>query len=321
MHISPFIGHIPDLSKTGFDDSFYQSMRDDFNALFDAGLFKQVALQPAYYLVEIKNKNNVSTGLVAMTSMQEYNDQNILKHEQTISKKEKLHKALLTSRKAMIKPVALLMPHQKTLQQEFEAIKIKSKPILRIRFPLNYTTDSALKFGTSLLFEKKINKVIIADGHHRFASLARLQSSKNPASILSIYFSPDQMQVSTFYRVVKKRSSQSYEQLIKKLREHTTTWQKTTSIIVERGCIHLFLKGELYRFRLKSSGSQPVHLSFSEQILGPVFEIHKETTSKRISYVDAPQKNITAKKHLVFSKDHEWFDSGTYLKNKRKEIQ
>lgn len=95
MHISPFIGHIPDLSKTGFDDSFYQSMRDDFNALFDAGLFKQVALQPAYYLVEIKNNNNVSTGLVAMTSMQEYNDQNILKHEQTISKKKNCTKPCL----------------------------------------------------------------------------------------------------------------------------------------------------------------------------------------------------------------------------------
>ena len=310
MHISPFIGHIPDLSKTGFDDSFYQSMRDDFNALFDAGLFKQVALQPAYYLVEIKNKNNVSTGLVAMTSMQEYNDQNILKHEQTISKKEKLHKALLTSRKAMIKPVALLMPHQKTLQQEFEAIKIKSKPILRIRFPDLTTTQKLWRVDAPVLikkitslFEKKINKVIIADGHHRFASLARLQSSKNPASILSIYFSPDQMQVSTFYRVVKKRSSQSYEQLIKKLREHTTTWQKTTSIIVERGCIHLFLKGELYRFRLKSSGSQPVHLSFSEQILGPVFEIHKETTSKRISYLEAPQNETERGRILEEHKD------------------
>ena len=163
MHISPFIGHIPDLSKTGFDDSFYQSMRDDFNALFDAGLFKQVALQPAYYLVEIKNKNNLSTGLVAMTSMQEYNDQNILKHEQTISKKEKLHKALLTSRKAMIKPVALLMPHQKTLQQEFEAIKIKSKPILRIRFPDLTTTQKLWRVDAPVLikkitslFEKKI---------------------------------------------------------------------------------------------------------------------------------------------------------------------
>lgn len=210
----------------------------------------------------------------------------------------------------MIKPVALLMPHQKTLQQEFEAIKIKSKPILRIRFPDLTTTQKLWRVDAPVLikkitslFEKKINKVIIADGHHRFASLARLQSSKNPASILSIYFSPDQMQVSTFYRVVKKRSSQSYEQLIKKLREHTTTWQKTTSIIVERGCIHLFLKGELYRFRLKSSGSQPVHLSFSEQILGPVFEIHKETTSKRISYVEAPQNETERGRILEEHKD------------------
>ncbi|MBL0110263.1 MAG: DUF1015 family protein [Saprospiraceae bacterium] len=115
---------------------------------------------------------------------------------------------------------------------------MKSKPILRIRFPDLTTTQKLWRVDAPVLikkitslFEKKINKVIIADGHHRFASLARLQSSKNPASILSIYFSPDQMQVSTFYRVVKKRSSQSYEQLIKKLREHTTTWQKQLRLL------------------------------------------------------------------------------------------
>lgn len=54
----------------------------------------------------------------------------------------------------MIKPVALLMPHQKTLQQEFEAIKIKSKPILRIRFPDLTTTQKLWRVDAPVLIKK-----------------------------------------------------------------------------------------------------------------------------------------------------------------------
>jgi uncharacterized protein (DUF1015 family) len=295
MEIFPFKGYIPDLSKISFDDAFYQHMREDFNEVLNRSVFKPADNLPCYYILEIQDRHHTSTGLIALTSMDDYLEHAILRHEHTIAVKEKLHRTLHAARKAMIKPAALLIRKNTAIQQILSACKLASHPILVIKFPDHHTMQRLWKIDSPVLIMKitkiflnKVHSAIIADGHHRFASLAHVHSAQHPKSILSIYFEPQEMQVSTFYRIIKKLKSESYQVVLDRMKKKSIGWKEVDRIQSRPGIIHLLVQDKIYRFKLKIKNKAPIHLNFSNYILGPVFNINDESKSKRIKYVEYP---------------------------------
>ena len=154
MKIFVFNGFIPDLSKISFDDAFYQHMREDFNEVWNRSVFKQSDERPCFYILEIQDRLHTSTGLIALTSMDDYAKHHILKHEQTIAAKEKIHRNLQASRKAMIKPAALLIKKQSTLHKIMLDIKTQDNPILVIKFPDHQTMQRIWKIDSLILIKK-----------------------------------------------------------------------------------------------------------------------------------------------------------------------
>ncbi|MEP7323574.1 MAG: DUF1015 family protein [Saprospiraceae bacterium] len=295
MEIFPFKGYIPDLSKISFDDAFYQHMRENFNEVLSQSVFKPADNLPCYYILEIQDHRHTSTGLIALTSMDEYMEDSILRHEHTIAVKEKLHRTLHAARKAMIKPAALLMHKNAALQQILSECKLNSQPILVIKFPDHQTMQRLWKINSPVLIMKitkifltKVHSAIIADGHHRFASLAHVHSAQHPKSILSIYFAPQEMQVSTFYRIIKKLNAESYQAVLDRMKKKSIGWKEVDRIQSKPGIIHLLCQDKIFRFKLKVKNKAPIHLNFSKYVLGPVFNIRDESKSKRIKYVEYP---------------------------------
>lgn len=295
MHISPFKGFIPDLTKISFNDAFYQHMREDFNSVWQRGLFKSVDESASFYILEIEDHRHIATGLISLTSMEDYTRHRILKHEKTIAAKEKIHLGLHASRMAMIKPAALLIRKHAGLNKIISAIKTENHPVLVVKFPDHQTlqrlwkiTDTRLIQKIAALFDKNIDQAIIADGHHRFASLAHRHSIKNPKHILTIYFSPEEMKVSTFYRIINKLKSESYQAVIDRLKRISLGWRTVDTIKPAKGVIHLICQDQLFKFRLKTQKNDPIQLTFSQKIIQKVFNIHNESNSKRIRYVEYP---------------------------------
>ncbi|MEO5582692.1 MAG: DUF1015 family protein [Saprospiraceae bacterium] len=295
MEIFPFKGYIPDLNKISFDDAFYQHMRENFNEVLSQSVFKPTDALPCYYILEIQNLLHISTGLITLTSMDDYVENSILRHEHTIAVKEKLHRTLHAARKAMIKPAALLMHKNVAIQQILSEYKLSSHPILVIKFPDHQTMQRVWKINSPALVMKitkifltKVHSAIIADGHHRFASLAHVHSAHHPKSILSIYFAPQEMQVSTFYRIIKKLKVESYQVVLDRMKKKSTGWKEIDRIQSRPGVVHLLCQDKVYRFKLKVKNKAPIHLNFSKYVLGPVFNIRDESKSKRIKYVEYP---------------------------------
>lgn len=297
MRITPFKAYLPDLNKIRFDDAFYRELREHFNPLFKQGAFRPLNT-PCYFVLEITDHGLRSTGLITMTDIRDFLNHKILKHEQTITNKEKLHDQLISQRKAMIKPAALLIENNAPLQRMLGRLKKKSEPVFKISYPDVETTHALWVIDQpeevrllTALFAQDINKAIIADGHHRFATWSSryLRSGKqNHHHILTVYFTRNQLRVSGFFRIVEKLKAFTHSGILNAIKQHCTYWRAVDRIVPEKGFIHLMVDQEKYRFKLKSNTvALPLPLVFRQEILGPVFKIRDETKSKRIFYAES----------------------------------
>ncbi len=300
MHIYPFEGFIPDLNRIRFDESFYENMRDDFNKTFDQGHFKTASQgKNAYFVLEVRHQGLQSTGLISLTAIEEYKKKHIRPHEQTIAKKERIHQALLQSRKAMIKPVALLMPRLPSLYQLLNQAK-SAKPLVQLKYPDEQTLHSVW-----IIDDKKriqaitrhflihVSHALIADGHHRFASLSYLHSIKTPQKILTVYFAPSEMRVATFFRIMTPLRSMTVPSILTKLKNLAQDWQEITGsshpIVHDPNlpeAYHLIHRNKIYRFHLKGGSRTLMPLRFSKLVTQDIFDITDETKSKRIKYAE-----------------------------------
>lgn len=297
MHITPFTAYLPDLVKIRFDDDFYKELRENFNRLFNQDIFRKINT-PCYFILEILDEGMTSTGLITMTDIRDYLNKKILKHEQTIIHKEKLHAQLFLQRKAMIKPASLLIGHLPGLQRLLERLKKTTDPVLRIQYPDARTTHTLwivdqpteIKALTEL-FKLKVNKAIIADGHHRFATQANryIQSNKKKyGCILTVYFTENQMKVSGFFRIIEKLKSATTAGILQAIKNQCSVWTEVKDIQSKKGYIHLMVDQATYRFKLKTK-PDPLALPFvfSKNIVSSVFKINDETKSQRIYYTES----------------------------------
>jgi uncharacterized protein (DUF1015 family) len=291
MHLIPFKGYIFDSTKAIFDQDLYDEMRAHFMSLFEKGIFYPASGIPSYYILEIKNEKRLFTGLVTLTSIQDYISGKIKAHEQTIIKKQVVHKKLLASRKAMIKPAAVVINKNKKLNEILNQVKKSTKPLLSIQFPdascrhqLWIVNDQKKIEKINIQF-KNINKAIIADGHHRFATVAEMNNKKSPAAILTAFFTADQMEVSSFYRIHRPLKRQSSHLILKALQEKAIAWKKIKAIPTDPGDdFYLIHQKNTYVFALKKNKEKLWAHQFHDQITGGIFKIINESRSERIHF-------------------------------------
>lgn len=296
MQIFPFNAHIPDLKKVRFDEFFYEGIREDFYKTFRKGVFTPVQGE-AYFILEIKERDMTSTGLVAMTDIRDYLNNNIRKHERTLDKKQKLHHQLFIERKAMIKPAALMIPANSRLNAMYHDIKTHTRPLLKVRFPDKTVIHTLWKVDDpgriailTRQYKQGVRTAVIADGHHRFATSALLYAQAKRLAhqrILTVYFTPDQLKISGFYRVVDSLKSSTASRIAFRLKQATDYWEPVKVIRNHKSIIHMAHEHQLYRFRIRTGKKQYALPSlFSEKILNGVFNIRDETRSPRIAYVE-----------------------------------
>ena len=306
MHLIPFKGYIFDSTKAIFDQRFYDEMREHFMFMFEKGIFYPAPGIPSYYVLEIKNEKRLFTGIVTLTSIQDYISGKIKAHEQTIIKKQVVHKKLLASRKAMIIPAAVLINKNKKLNEILNQIKKSGKPGFSVQFPDASSRHQLWIVNDQKKIEqinsqfKNINKAIIADGHHRFATVAEMNNKKSPAAILTAFFTADQMEVSGFYRIHRPLKRQSSHLILKALQEKAIAWKKIKAIPTDPGNdFYLIHQKSTYAFALKKNKKKLWAHQFHDQITSGIFKILNESRSERIHF----EQITTAKNELTVLAD------------------
>ena len=133
MHIKPFKALTPELDLIKSVDTFFSTVKMEFPKYNEAGFFKTEAKE-AFYIYKISEGNHSYTGILNSSSVEDYKNGLIKKHEKTISVKEQQQLSLLLHRKAIVKPVLLTYPKVDSIDQFTKNITNEREPIFSIHF-------------------------------------------------------------------------------------------------------------------------------------------------------------------------------------------
>lgn len=263
---------------------------------------------PCLYLYEIANEDFKSLGLFCATSVADYQDNVIKKHEDTIEKREVLFADYLKNVGFNAEPV-LMTYKDDAMVAKILKNEIKNKPIYdftstdKIKHKL-WKINSKETVATLQNAFAQMNALYIADGHHRSASsnlLAKELSHKNTEHsgnesynyFMSYLIPESEVKIFEFNRMVKDLNGCSKEEFLIKLDTfyridkrndgiYKPTKKHHFSMYLDGGFYSLYLRKKVYGFTdsLSELDTQILYKTILEPILG----ISDLRNDKRISY-------------------------------------
>jgi uncharacterized protein (DUF1015 family) len=171
--------------------------------------------KPCFYIYELQMNGRSQTGLVAGSSIDDYNNNIILKHEFTRPEKETDRINHIATTKAQTGNVFLAYKNVAEIDELISNWCKSHSPIY------NFTTQDEVahaiwivndeEVGTNItkLFNEKVSNTYIADGHHRAASAAKAKLYLQEKGIstsnffLTTLFPASQLQIMDYNRVAK----------------------------------------------------------------------------------------------------------------------
>lgn len=296
----------------------YQEFKEDHNFIQDE--------KPSFYIYRIINRDNQQfTGIVAAVSLEDYKNNIIKKHEDTLEKREKNFKDYLKIVGFNAEPVLLMHPNNKN-------IKAIISEVIKSRAEYEFTTtyrdthylwkldDENLIQQIELEFEQ-MNALYIADGHHRSASSYLLYEEMNAKKSLPTnsnynyfmsYIIPESdLSIWQFSRLVKDLNGLSKEEFLIQL-DHYYRIENRKSTYYKPSKKHhfsMYLEGEFYSLHLRKN-NYDIENALDEldaqilykTILKPILGIEDLRNDDRIEYVHG-KKDMAFVKGMVDSKE------------------
>jgi uncharacterized protein (DUF1015 family) len=302
----------------------YNLVRNRYMEFIEDGIFVKDETA-CYYVYKIVDRDKqVFNGIVAATSAEDYENDVIKKHENTIEHREIIFKEYLITVGFNAEPVLLTYPDNDVIA---EIINNAQKERAEFEFTTTYRDTHYLwKVDEMALVEKIRNEfeqmrtVYIADGHHRSASsylLYRDMKAKNPNhkgdehyNFFMSYLLPESdLRIHEFNRIVKDLNGLSKEEFL----IHLDTLYR----IENRGKMpykpskkhhfSMYLDGEFYSLYLRKNGYE-IETSLDaldaqilyKTILQPILGIKDSRNDDRMSYING-KKDIVNMKESVDS--------------------
>ncbi|WP_178988102.1 DUF1015 domain-containing protein [Winogradskyella schleiferi] len=297
----------------------YRLVKNRYLEFKEDGIFIQDE-KPSFYVYKIVNRlGQKFNGIIAATSAEDYENDIIKKHEDTIAKREETFKTYIQTVGFNAEPVLLTYPDNATIA---EIIRETQKGYAEFEFTMTYRDTHYLwkidKDETIAIIQEefnKMNKVYIADGHHRSASsylLYKDERAKNPNhtgvesyNFFMSYLIPESdLVIHEFNRLIKDLNGLTKEEFLIKLDEFYR--------IENRGMIpynpskphhfSMYLDGEFYSlylrktaYEFKTALDQLDAQVLYKTILQPILGINDLRKDNRISYVNGQHEMVTIK--------------------------
>jgi uncharacterized protein (DUF1015 family) len=265
--------------------------------------------KPGYYLYQQYKNGNIYTGIIGLSSVQDYNNGVIKIHEQTLTEREEKLKEYLEICDFNAEPVLFCYENLPAVDDIVNLTMLKHPAY-------DYTTTDRVRHKLWVLSHhktvdalqkefKKLKAVYIADGHHRSSSSSKLAKSlaaQNPDHTgkenynyyLGIFFPENQLKIFDFNRIVADTNGLTTEEFISRLKENFKVTPHHTNIYKPElpHKFSLYIEGNWYELTAKPSlvnSNDPVKkldaAILSNSILDPILGIKDLRTDRRISFV------------------------------------
>lgn len=277
---------------------------------------------PCYYIYKIKSREASCCGIIAAASAEDYEKNIIRKHEDTIAHREELFKEYLKVVGFNTEPVLLTYPDNKIIdallsktmesraEYEFATYNKEIHSLWKIEKPEDIQKIKAE-------FEA-LDKLYIADGHHRSASsylLAKESRENNPNHtgkesynfFMSYLISESNLRVYEFSRLIKDLNGHSKEEFLILLDEWFRIENRGNEIYKpsKKHHFNMYLDGEFYSLYLRKTNykftdslSELDSFILFEKILNPILGIKDLRYDKRIAYIHGRNDLIELKTRI-----------------------
>jgi len=300
-----------DDSVNAYDESIYKASRARLDSMIDTGDLVQEN-QPVYYIYRQIMNGRVQTGLVACTSVDEYLDNVIKKHEFTREAKEIDRINNFDHCDANTAPIFLTY-------RKNDRINEIVNDWIKFNMPIyNFVTEDDITHIVWILNKQElvseiegifegIGNLYIADGHHRSASSAKVglkRRKENPDYtgeeefnfFMSVIFPDEDLFIMDYNRVVKDLNGFSVDELIGKISEKFDVEKKTEVGTPyhpdKKHQFAMLLDGYWYAITAKEGSfdkNDPVNsldaAILQNNLLNPLLDIDDPRTNNRIDFV------------------------------------
>jgi uncharacterized protein (DUF1015 family) len=279
----------------------YEKANENLQQFIDDGiLFKEE--KPCYYIYQLIMNGRSQTGLVCVSSVEDYFNDIIKKHEFTRPEKEKDRIDHMQTIKAQTGNVFIAcrdVPEINTIINDWKAV---NKPVYDftaidgIQHSIWIIDNDSTIASITQLFNTKIPFTYIADGHHRAASAAKV-SKALPDSLAAKYFlttifPASQLAILDYNRLVKDLNGLTDEEFIGNLQDDFFITLSPEP--VKPSQLHefgMYLDGQWYILssRKGTYNDDPVGVLdvtiLSNNVLDKLLDIKDQRTDKRIDFV------------------------------------
>ena len=297
-----------------YDAVVYQKAKENLDRFQAEGTLIQDE-KPNYYLYELIRKGKSQTGIVGVSSNDDYMNGVIKKHELTREDKEqdRIHHVDICD--ANTGPIFLACRYPKELLVLMENWKNSHEPVY------DFTSEDEITHRVWIVDEEEkiqkihslfggISSIYIADGHHRAASAVKVGQKRRKEHpdytgkeefnfFLSVVFPYNQLTILPYHRIVKDLKGMEPKAFIgsMKFNFELMAMPGFPCKPVEKHCFGLYVDGEWFHLKAypdvyakKDSVGQLDVSILQDKVLGPVLGIEDPRTDERICFMGGNHK-------------------------------
>jgi uncharacterized protein (DUF1015 family) len=300
LHITKAEIDLPDTIDV-YSAAVYEKAKQNLDTFISNGvLFKEE--KPCYYIYRLDMNGNSQTGLVCVSSVEDYFNDVIKKHEFTRPDKEQDRINHMKTIKAQTGNVFLAYRDVMEINALINGWKTTQKPVY------DFTASDGVQHtiwvidrdivinSITQLFATKVLNTYIADGHHRAASAAKVSKefpgNEHAKYFLTTIFPASQLQILDYNRVIKDLNGFEADDFISALQDDFMITLSPEPVkpsqLHEMG---MYLEGKWYILKARegSFNTDPIGVLdisiLSENILKKLLGIKDQRTDKRIDFV------------------------------------
>ena len=291
-----------------YDTKVYQKAKQNMEQMVQNGIMIQDK-QPLLYIYCLTMNGKSQIGLVACTSIDEYLNNTIKKHELTRADKEADRIRHVDTLNANTGPIFLAYRKNDEVKAILQSVMKKEQAVY------DFISEDGIAHKIWLITEQnditklieifqKIPSLYIADGHHRNASAVKIGYKRREQKpdytgkeefnyYLSVLFSDDELYIMDYNRVVKDLNGLTQKEFLQKIREKfdiVPYEQKGCCRPQQRHQFGMYLdkwylltaKKEIIPKDIVSSLDVSI---LQKEILEPILSIGDPRTDKRIDFI------------------------------------
>lgn len=298
-----------DRAETNFDDSVstyapevYAKAKELIETMIADGQFIEDT-DSCYYIYRLTMNGRSQSGIVACSSIDDYCNNVIMKHENTREEKEVDRITHISTTNCQTGPIFLAFRDVASINAVMKQEQEK-EPLYcftaedGIEHCVWKITDEENNSNLQIAFGL-MDKIYIADGHHRCASAVKVGLQRRKEGVvqesdyfLSVLFPESELKILDYNRVLKDLNGKTVKEILAEVEEHFIVQEADCAVSpAKKGEFGMILDDKWYKLTIKEEYTSEDAVEgldvslLQDYVLDPIFGIKNPKTDNRIDFV------------------------------------